>query len=562
MDYSKLTAVYKELESTTKTLEKTEILANFLKKVPENDLEEVMMLLQGRVFPEWDSRVIGIGAKLAIRAIAKVTGMKSIEVEKKWKSIGDLGETAKALLKYKKQKTLSHDELTVKKVVTNLRKLSELTGAGTVDKKISYLADLLASATPDDSVYIIRTCLEELRVGAGTGVIRDAIAKAFDIDKKEVEAAHNVSNDFGKVALTAKKRKRKLGIGLTIGKPIKVMLAQRVEDFKDAFKVVGKPAAIEYKYDGFRMQVHKKGNDVKIFTRRLDNVTKQFPDIASAIKKAIQAKDAVLDGEATGYDIKTGRSKPFQAVSQRIKRKHHVEKMVKELPIELNLFDVVYYNGKVLLNESFENRRKILKKIIKPIKRKVVLAKQIITSSEEKAEKFYNESLAAGQEGVIFKNLKSEYKPGSRVGNMIKLKPVMETLECVIIGAEWGAGKRARWLSSFALGIRDPKSGELLEIGKMGTGVKEKTTETGITFAELTKMLKPLIVEEHGKKVEVKPRIVIEVAYEEIQKSPSYSSGYALRFPRLVAHRPDRRPSDADDINRVKKLYKSQRGRK
>ena len=563
MRYSDLTDIYEKLESTTKHLEKTAALSEFLKKVPAKELESVILLLQGRVFPEWDTREIGIGAKLAIKAIAQVAGLSSEEVEEHWKKIGDLGKTAEHLLKKKKQKALFEEELTIKKTLENLRKIAELEGPGTVEKKVGYLADLLTGAEPKSAVYLIRTCLEELRIGAGAGIIKNAIADAFEVNDDLVELAHNLSTDFGHVAEVAKEKGEKglEKIGLTLGNPLKVMLAQRVKDIAEGFETVGKPAAFEYKYDGFRMQVHKKGDKVVIFTRRLEEVTKQFPEIAEAIKKAVHAKEAVLEGEAIGYDPKTGKSRPFQEISQRIKRKYDIEEIEKQFPVELNIFDLIYLDGETFLETPFEERRKKLEKIVKPIPKKVVLSKMLITDNEKDAAKFYKEALEASQEGVMIKNLSAGYKPGSRVGNMVKLKPIMETLECVIVGGEWGAGKRAHWLSSFVLAVRDPETGEFLEIGKMGTGVKEKESETGVTFEQLTKMLEPLITESKGKEVKVKPKIVIEVAYEEIQKSPSYSSGFALRFPRLVRYRDDRRPDDADDLDRVKELYETQRGR-
>ena len=253
-------------------------------------------------------------------------------------------------------------------------------------------------------------------------------------------------------------------------------------------------------------------------------------------------------------EAKTKKYVPFQNISQRIKRKYSIEKMMSEVPVELNVFDVIYYNGENFINEPFKKRRELIKKIIKNEKFKIKIVDGIITDDNEEAEKFYNNSLEKGMEGVMFKTLDAPYKPGARVGYMIKLKGEADTLDLVITGATWGEGKRANWLSSFELSC---KAGDkFLAIGKVGTGVKEKNE--GVTFEELTRILKSLIIEEKGKEVVIKPKIVVEVAYQEIQKSPSYSSGYALRFPRVIILRYDKGANDADSLIRVRNLYKKQ----
>ena len=553
MDYSELVNLYEALEKTSKRLEKTEILSNFLKKVDKNDFEFVMYLLQGRVFPSWDERKIGMSSRIMLKVIARASGVDSDKVEDEWRKIGDLGMVSEELIRNKKQRTLHFLKLKVEKVFENIRKLAELEGKGTVDKKINLIAELLSNATPLEAKYITRTILETLRIGVADGVIRDAIAKAFDKDVKEVQRAFDASNDFSKVVLAIKEKT--LGrIKIQVGIPIKVMLALKEETIEDAFERTGRPAEIEHKIDGFRLQVHKSKNEIKLFTRRLENVTERFNDVVEFVKRNVKGSEFILDCEAVGYDPKTKKYVPFQNISQRIKRKYSIEKMMSEVPVELNVFDVIYYNGENFINEPFKKRRELIKKIIKNEKFKIKIVDGIITDDNEEAEKFYNNSLEKGMEGVMFKTLDAPYKPGARVGYMIKLKGEADTLDLVITGATWGEGKRANWLSSFELSC---KAGDkFLAIGKVGTGVKEKNE--GVTFEELTRILKSLIIEEKGKEVVIKPKIVVEVAYQEIQKSPSYSSGYALRFPRVIILRYDKGANDADSLIRVRNLYKKQ----
>jgi DNA ligase-1 len=587
MDYIQLTDLYEKLEATSKRLEKTKLLSEFLKNCPKKEIDRVMLLVQGLVFPKADERKIGVASKLIVKALNLATGLTANDIEKSWKKTGDLGLTAEELIKKKRQHTLFSQDLTIQKVFDNIQKLASIEGIGSTDVKLKVIAELLTSAKPKEARYIVRTVLEDLRVGLGEGTLRDAIAIAYyerhggklDLESKDpsfgaeselarirdaIQEAYDVTNDYASVAQMIIDQDLEVlkALELDTARPLKVMLAQKAKDVREAFEVVGRPAAIEYKYDGFRMLIGKHGDKVTIHTRRLENVTAQFPEVAKLVRENIKTESCIIDCEAVGYDPQTKKYVPFQNISQRIKRKYDIEAMAKEIPVELNIFDIVYYNGKSMIKEPFKERRKILEKIVKPKEYHIRLAEQVITDKDGDAEKFYKKSLGAGNEGVMFKNLESPYKPGSRVGYMVKLKPVMETLDLVIVGAEWGEGKRAGWLTSFTVAVYDEDTDTYLEIGKFGTGIKEKKDEEtnidGVSFNELTQLLKPLIINEKGREVFVKPEIVIELKFEEIQKSPSYSSGFALRFPRLVRVRDDRRPDEASTLAQVEGFYKEQ----
>ncbi|HTY44023.1 MAG TPA: ATP-dependent DNA ligase [Patescibacteria group bacterium] len=561
MKYKELAELYEHLSSTTKRLEKTEMLSEFLKKLHESD-KEVLYLLLGDIYPEYSSKKIGISSQLVIKALSKASGVPNEHVVKEWKSLGDLGKVAESLMKNKKQHTLQTHVLTTEKVLENMRKLPELEGKGTVDKKLALIVELLTSASPIEALYLVRTLMGDLRIGIKESTIREAMTKAFykgeENAAKKVQDAINKSNDLSVVFEIVKTGKTS-GLGrvkLEIGKPVKVMLAQKASTIKEGFEAVGKPCAVEYKYDGFRLLIHKKGKEIKLFTRRLEEVTKQFPEVADSIRKYVKADTAILDSEAVGYDKKTKAYKPFQAISQRIKRKYDIEKMQEELPVEINVFDILYYDGKSLLDEPFRKRTELVRKIVSPHPLKIVHAKQIITDDEKKAEEFFKQALKNNQEGVMMKNLDSIYQPGSRVGFMLKVKPQEKDFDLVIVGGEYGTGKRGGWISSFILACRE--DGKFLEIGKVGTGFKEKKEE-GVSFHELTEKIKPLITEEKGKSVKIKPKIVVSVTYQEIQKSPTYSSGFALRFPRFTALRPDRNPSDITTLKEVKADFEKQK---
>jgi DNA ligase-1 len=587
MDYIQLTDLYEKLESTSKRLEKTILLSSFLKDCPKKEIDKIMLLVQGLVFPKADERKIGVASKLIVKALNVATGMTTDDIEKSWKKTGDLGLTAEELIKKKRQHTLFSQDLTVQKVYDNIQKLASIEGTGSTDVKLKTIAELLTSAKPKEARYIVRTVLEDLRVGLGEGTLRDAIAIAYyerhggkiDLESKEpsfgaeselkkirdsIQEAYDVTNDYAIVAqmIIDEDIENLQRLELNTQKPVKVMLAQKAKDAKEAFEIVGRPAALEYKYDGFRMLIGKHGDKITIHTRRLENVSAQFPEVVKLIRENVKTDSCILDGEAVGYDPKTKKYVPFQNISQRIRRKYDIEQMAKEIPVELNIFDVLYYEGKSMIKEPFHKRREVIENIVKPKEFHIRLAVQIKTDNDEKAEKFYHQSLDAGNEGIMFKNLNSPYKPGSRVGYMVKLKPVMETLDLVIVAAEWGEGKRAGWLTSYTVAVYDEDTDEYLEIGKFGTGIKEKKDEEtnidGVSFNELTELLKPLITSEKGRDIRVKPSIVIELKFEEIQKSPSYSSGYALRFPRLVRIRSDRRPDETSTLAQVEGFFKEQ----
>jgi len=644
MQYKELVDVYEKLKSCPRRLDKTYYIAELLKKCSDKELDAVMLLIQGSIFPVWEEKKIGVAARLVLKAINVATGIEQEKIEKEWRKEADLGEAASNLVVKKKQSTLFSKELEVSKVFNNLRKLADLEGAGSVDAKVKLIAELLTSAKPQEAKYIVKTVLEEMRVGIGEGSLRDAIVWAYfpavyhffnfcikchkfvpnnkvcavcgdkldkcdtvrfgnyvesynsnaknklkmlavkeveDIkdnaiksygviiceDEKKAREAYNylidavqealdINNDYGETALLAKNKGLSglSNVKLDAGMPVKVMLYQKSADILDAFEKVGRPAAFEFKYDGFRLQLCRKGKEIKLFTRRLEDVTEQFPDVAEEVKK-IKADNFILDSEVIGIDEK-GRYLPFQHISQRIKRKYDIDEMIRKVPVVVNVFDAILIDNRSMLKLSFAERRETLKKIIKEDE-KMKLAEQLITADNDEAEKFYQKALKMGNEGIMAKNLEAPYKPGSRVGYGVKVKPTMDNLDLVVVKAEWGEGKRGEWLSSFTVACRD-YNGELLEIGKVSTGLKEKREE-GVSFDEMTKLLKPLITEDLGKEAIVKPKIVIEVAYEEIQKSSKYGSGYALRFPRFINVRADKPVDEISALETVEELFFGQR---
>lgn len=561
-----MVGVYEELEKTSARLGKIGLIAELMREASTDNLPKVTLLLQGKVFPLWSEKEIGIADLLMVKIISKSTGFSEKDVLSRFRKIGDFGLVIEEMIGKRKQGTLFTKPLTVDKVFGNLQELARIEGKGSQDRKFQLVSELILSAKPKEAKYIVRTTLGDMRIGVAEGVIRDAIARAFFEGDKEqmkeivkaVEWAWFMKPDYGEVAVLAKEKGLKglRNVGIEIGKPYQVLLAEKSPSLEDALKTFEKPV-LEYKYDGARIMIHKKGSDVWLYTRRLENVTNQFPDLVSYVRECVKAGECVIEGEMLGFDKDTGKPMPFQFLSQRIKRKYEIEKIIEEIPIQVNLFDIVYLEGDSFFDKTLEFRRKELEKIIVQREGKFQIAKQLVTKDLKKAEEFYHDALQAGQEGLIVKNLEATYQPGRRVGYWLKVKPTMENLDLVIIGAQWGTGKRAGWLGSLVLGCKE--GDRFLECGMIGTGIKEKEDQEGVTFAQLTKLLKPHI-ESEDRDLKIKPKVVVEVAYEEIQKSPNYSSGYALRFPRVVRLRTlEKSVEQCDTLERVEYLYKLQK---
>jgi DNA ligase-1 len=576
MDYSLLAQVYARLEATPKRLEKTHIISQFLRECPDAELERCVLLLQARAFPSYEKETLGIASKVMIKTLASTLGLSEKFIEDQWVGSGDLGLVAKAHATKRSQQVLFKETLTVKKVFDTLRKLASTEGTKSTDTKVKLLSELFSQADETEIKYLVRTVLEDLRVGIAEGTLRDAIAWAYlpeecpnspDEEPRDREAykaavqmiqdAYDRTNDFAKVAVLAKRGRESLrSVKLTVGVPVKVMLATREPNMEAAFARTGTPAQLEYKYDGFRVIIHKKGSEVSIFTRRLENVTAAFPDLVSVVRLRIK-RDCILDGEAIGIDPLTHHYVPFQQISQRIRRKYNIEELSKGLPMQLVLFDMLMWDGEELLDKPQSERFNLLKTIVERSDEKLALATYIVTSSVDDANKFFREAKNAGCEGVMVKSITSKYRPGARVGDWVKQKEVMENLDLVIAGGEWGEGKRSGWITSFVLACKDEEGG-YQEIGRVGTGLKE-IPEEGLSFGEVTELLRPHIEYEKGRSIVIKPAVVVEVAYEEIQRSPSYSSGYALRFPRIIRNRSDERgPEDVTTLAYVEQLFAQQ----
>lgn len=540
------------LEATSKRTLMVNLVADFLKHLNADEVEPAVCMLLGRVFPKWDQRTLEVSWRTLSGVIKRITNVEWSDFSEAFGKTGDIGAATRIVFergKIRKQATLFQKPLTILEVKRSLEAVAEVTGSGSRERKERLLETLLGRATPLEAKYTVKIMIGEMRTGFHEGLMKLAVSKAFAVSHETVRRANMLTGDIGEVAGIAKV---KGGEGLArlrfqLFRPIKPMLAQTAGDVNEVLKEHGGETAFEHKLDGTRIQIHKYGDDVGVYSRRLTDVTESFPEIVRLVRDEIGEREAILEGEiiALGED---GSPLPFQHLMRRFRRIHNIEEMVKLIPVELYLFDLIYLDGQSLTAHSYVERRKALEEIAGSI----FLTKQMITSNPREAERFLNEAIDEGHEGLMAKKPDSPYTPGIRGKHWFKIKRTLEPLDLVIVAAEWGYGRRHNWLSDYYLAARDRDTEELLIVGKTFKGLTDEE------FIQMTKGLKALSIrEEHGKVV-VAPKIVVEVAYNEIQKSPKYKCGMALRFARITRIRDDLGSQDADTIQRVREIYEKQ----
>jgi DNA ligase-1 len=480
MRYEVIAEAYEKIEATTKRLEMTDYLVDLLRKTDEEIIDKIVYLTQGKLYPDFVGIETGMAEKLAIKALLRASGRKESEIEEDLRRSGDIGETSLKFISAKKQVTFLQQPLTVQKVYETLDKMSRASGPGTVDLKTGLLAGLLAAATPKEAKYIIRTVTGNLRLGIADMTVLDALAIAYGGGKesrKLIERAYSISSDLGRVAKVVAEKGIKgiMQFEVSIGEPIRPMLAERLSSPREILEKLGGKCAAEYKYDGERIQAHKKDTDVVLFSRRLENISDQYPDVVRLVRKNTIAKDAVLEGECVAVDLDTGEMRPFQELMHR-RRKYEIEKAVTDYPISLFPFDVLYADGTDLTLKPYPIRRRALESIVKQ-DGKVKIAKSMTTGNEKELESFFLEAIEDGCEGLVCKSVAEDsvYQAGARGWLWIKYKrdyksEMNDTVDLVIVGAFYGRGKRAGAYGALLLAAYDPDKDTFETVTKCGTG--------------------------------------------------------------------------------------------
>ncbi|RMW36002.1 MAG: ATP-dependent DNA ligase [Nitrosopumilus sp.] len=579
MEFSILADSFNKMESTRKRLELTQYLVELFEKTPQEVISKIVYLLQGKLRPDFEGVELGVAEKLAIRAISKSSGIPIKKIEDEYRKGGDLGHAATVILEQKTQTTFLVEDITVERVYETLFKIAKLEGSRSQDMKMKYISSLLNDASPLEASFILKILLGTLRLGIAENTVMDALAIAFSGNKenrKILEHAYNVSSDLGKVAevLAAKGLEGVEKFKIILFNPIRPMLADRVKSEQEAIEKMGNEFAAEYKLDGERVQLHIEGDKVVLFSRSLENISSYYPDIIEKIPKAIQAENIVLEAEAVAINENTGEFLPFQELMHR-RRKYKIEKAVTQYPITVNLFDVLYCNGKSCLDLDYKERREKMEKVVKEddFVKHIPMA---IVKNENDIEDFFENSINAGSEGLMLKTLGSPYQAGSRGSHWLKLKreyqnELGDSLDLVVIGGFFGKGRRTGNYGTLLLATYEEDEDTFTSICKVGTGFSDEDLDQlyQILNPKVTIKKNPRIDSEMEADVWFEPELVIEVVASEITLSPIHKAardkirkgaGLALRFPKFTGKmRVEKMAEDASTNEEVITLYQGQK---
>jgi DNA ligase-1 len=568
------------METTTSRLSLTDHLVELLKITPTEEIEKVIYLIQGKLRPDFEGIEIGLAEKMILRALAQSSGKDIASMLEIYRSTGDLGDLAKEAMAHRNQTTLSSQITTVEQVYSVLFKISKTIGPGSQEIKIKLVTGLINECSPREARYIIKFIIGSLRLGIADNTVMDALSLAFTGSKKNrvmLENAYNSSSDLGLVAkiLATESLDAVEKVKIHLFKPVRPMLAERSPTIEDVFKQVKGSAAAEFKLDGERIQVHKEKGHVELFSRRLEKITGHFPDIVSIIAESRLA-DSIFEGEVVAIDPKTSEFLPFQVLMRR-RRKHGISEAMKNYPVYLNLFDILYYNGESKTQLPYKDRRKLLKHLVLEINdSRVLLVPQEIVVDEKSIACYLSKALHAGCEGIMVKQLESEYRAGARGYAWIKLKKeygsnVTDTLDLVIVGALYGRGRRVGKYGALLLAAYDPTSDTFKTTSKVGTGFTDQHLSDLYNNLEkhLVKHKHPRVDAGMSMDVWFEPKIVIEIVASEITLSPIHTAGMnilrdnyglALRFPKFTGKvRDDKIAEDATKIEELVSLYKQQK---
>jgi DNA ligase-1 len=564
------------IAATTKKLEKTAILAEYFKSVPVEEAAVAAVFFSGRAFPTWEETTLQVGGTLLWRIVAELSGRSDEEVTAAYRKYGDLGAVAGVLLQDKNDSWGGGHPRPPSTLQHQFRAIASARGPAA---KGAIVRALLAEVSPLEAKYIVKIMTGDLRIGLKESLVEEAIAKAFPATSggdvlKNVQRANMLLGDIGETLRLAAEG-RLADAKIRLFHPLGFMLASPAESAEDALSYF-QNAWVEDKYDGIRAQAHCSGDVVRFFSRTRDEITESFPELPEALAGLPQ--DAILDGEIVAWSYlvgEAGRAVPFSALQQRLGRKKVSEKLMRDVPVAYLVFDVLYASGELMIDRPLRERARILDKLLadrkadnhrghrvtqrqpqlafyeeEPSVGRVLRAPVFQASSSEELNLLFDAAQARGNEGLMIKDPESPYTPGRRGKSWLKLKRELATLDVVVTAAEYGHGKRIGVLSDYTFAVHDGE--RLLNIGKAYSGL------TDVEIAEMTKWFLEHTIEDQGFRRIVEPKIVIEVAFNNIMKSDRHESGFALRFPRIVRLRPDKLAEEADTMERVLKVFEKQ----
>ncbi len=577
MLFNILTTYYEKLERVTRRLEMVDLLVELFSQTPKDVIDKVAYMTLGTLYPAYVGVELGVAEKLALKAIKRISGAKDTIISELYSQLGDVGSVAEVLLAKKVQTTLTAGQLTVMEVYQSLEGISRVTGPGAQENKLALLSRLLSQASPTEAKHILRIVTGKMRLGVADMTLLEALSKLFGGSKELFERAYNISSDIGLVARTAalKGVEGVVNLHIRIGVPVRCMLAERLSSADEILSKTGGRAFVEFKYDGERMQIHKKGGEVMIFSRRQENITSQYPDVVSRVREHIRAGEAILECEAVPVSLDTGEMLPFQELMHR-RRKKEIEKAIEEYPITLYFFDILYHEGEDLTSRTLPERRAVLEKVV-TTSDEVRLSKGEMVTSPIELERIFNEAVELGCEGVIVKSVDSDsvYRAGARGWQWIKYKrdyrsEMIDTVDLVVVGAYHGRGRRTGRYGALLMASYDQSKDMFQTVCKVGSGFKDEDLDNFTSLINSIKLERksPRVDSMMEPDVWVNPKIVFEIIGAEITLSPVHTCGrdvikpgygLAIRFPRYTGRlREDKSPEDATTSEEIIAMYNRQ----
>jgi len=528
------------IAGTTSKLKKIGFLADYLRSLNEDDLRAAAVFFTGRPFALTDARTLNVGWSALMNAVQQVSGASDEDIHQAYLDRGDLGEMAQRLLSSSSRSSV--DELSPAAVHNKLAELVKVSGAA---NKLSVVLDLFRSLTPEETKYVIKIITGDLRIGLKENTVEESIARAFDRPAEAVRRANMMLGDIGETAVLAKRGEfDKIVLGMF--RPIKFMLATPAESEEEIFATFSGPFYVEDKYDGIRGQLHVSDGRAALYSRTLDDVGHQFPEIIDAAARL--GTKIIADGEIVGF--KADQVLPFALLQKRLGRKRPPPSLIEEIPVGLMIFDLLLHEDRNLIDETLIERKQMIEAITWP--RPLVVAPFMLLEERVQLEPFFEQAALRRNEGLMLKDANSLYLPGKRGMSWLKWKKALATLDVVVTGVEFGHGRRHDVLSDYTFAVQ--RNGQLLNIGKAYSGLTDQE------IADMTEFFKQHTVRDYGRFRLVEPTVVLEVAFNGIQKSDRHASGYALRFPRIVRIRTDKPVGEIDTIEAVEKLYKQHVG--
>jgi DNA ligase-1 len=552
--FSHFVTLCEQVRATKSKNMKVSLLSRYLSFLDSESLSIAVLFLSGRIFSLGSKFAINIGFSTIMQTLSEISVLDKDQIQQSYLQYGDMGSLAEYAISKKHTVSLIQQQpLTLPFLYDRFKKIADIIGSDSSKIKKNILKGLFLDCSPLEAKYLTKIINGEMRIGLTEGLVEVGVSSVFNVEVGKIREAMVVSGDISQVALLAKRGLLYTAVIKPL-QPIGYMLADVMFSADQIISYFQKPLICEYKYDGVRAQMHKLGKQVKLFSRNMTDITNAFPELADAainskLSSSMENIDFILDGEIMAF--RNGKPLHFQELQKRLRRKNVTGQVIADVPVVYAVFDIAFINQEQTIMNPLNRRKEILSRI--SFKEPIIIAKQSIVNTAQKIITMFEESRDIGYEGLVLKEPESQYHPGKRGRYWIKLKQELDTIDAVVVIAEYGHGKRAGVLSDYTFAVRDEiNSNQLRIVGKAYSGLTDKEINM------ITKKLRSIMIKDDGYGIVVKPEVILEISFDSIQKSDRHDSGFALRFPRIKNIRSDKNVADIDTLQKVRRIYENQ----